>query len=193
MTINRALRELSQDGVLTRVQGLGTFVAAGKGQSSVFEVRNIADEIADRGHSHSARVVVLDAVKATPEVADALGLTVGVSAFHSLVVHSENDIPVQLEDRYVNPEIVPDYLAQDFNRLTPNQYLSSVVPWTDAEHEIEAILPAAWEAKLLAISRADPCLAIKRRTMAGARVVTSVRLLMPGGRYRVMSKQRAGG
>jgi GntR family histidine utilization transcriptional repressor len=193
MTINRALRELANEGVLTRVQGLGTFVAEGKAHTSTFEVRNIADEIAERGHIHTARVLVLDAVRATPELADALGIEMGQPAYHSLIVHSENDIPVQLEDRYVNPSAAPDYLAQDFARLTPNSYLSSVIPWTEAEHEIEAVLPAAWEAKLLAISRADPCLAIRRKTIAGSGVVSSVRLVMPGGRYRVSSKQKAGG
>lgn len=193
MTVNRALRELANEGVLTRVQGLGTFVAEGKGHTSTFEVRNIADEIAERGHTHTARVLVLDTVRATPELGDALGIELGQAAYHSLIVHSENDIPVQLEDRYVNPSAAPDYLAQDFTRRTPNSYLSSVIPWTDAEHEIEAVLPAAWEAKLLAISRTDPCLAIRRKTIAGPRVVSSVRLVMPGGRYRVSSKQKAGG
>lgn len=192
MTINRALRELANEGVLTRVQGLGTFVAEGKGHTSTFEVRNIADEISERGHTHTARVLVLDEVRATPELADALQIELGARAYHSLIVHSENDIPVQLEDRFVNPAAAPDYLAQDFTGRTPNSYLSSVIPWTDAEHEIEAVLPAAWEAKLLAISRADPCLSIRRKTLAGPRVVSSVRLVMPGGRYRVASKQKAG-
>ena len=193
MTVNRALRELAQDGVLMRVQGLGTFVAEGKGQSSIFEVRNIADEIAERGHAHAARIVLLDAVKAAPELADALSVEIGTTVFHSIIVHAENDIPVQLEDRYVNPAVAPDYLDQDFTAITPNRFLSGVIPWTEAEHEIEAVLPASWEAKLLAISRADPCLMIRRRTLAGEMVVTSVRLLIPGGRYRLQSRQRAGG
>ena len=97
----------------------GTFVAEGKGHSSVFEVRNIADEITERGHSHTAHVLVLNEVRATPELADALGIDIGVPAYHSVIIHSENDIPVQLEDRYVNPTAAPDYLAQDFGRDTP--------------------------------------------------------------------------
>ena len=191
MTVNRALRELARDGVLMRVQGLGTFVAEGKGQSSIFEVRNIADEIAERGHAHSSRIVVLDAVKASPELADALDVGLGDAVFHSIIVHAENDIPVQLEDRYVNPAVAPGYLEQDFSAVTPNRFLSGVVPWSEAEHEIEAVLPAAWEAKLLAISRTDPCILIRRRTWAGEVVVTSVRLIIPGGRYRLQSRQRA--
>jgi GntR family histidine utilization transcriptional repressor len=192
MTINRALRELATEGVLHRVQGLGTFVAEGKGHSSVFEVRNIAEEIAERGRIHSARVLAITETNASPEVADALRLELGSPVYHTLIIHCENDIPVQLEDRYVNPDMAPGYLAQDFTRDTPNRFLSSVIPWTEAEHDIEAVLPAAWEAKLLAISRDDPCLSIRRKTFAGAHVVSAVRLLMPGGRYKVASRQKAG-
>ena len=191
MTVNRALRELALEGVLARVQGLGTFVAEGKGQSSVFEVKNIADEITARGHVHSTNIVVLDELKASPEVADALGLEVGGRVFHSIIVHLENEIPVQLEDRYVNAEIAPDYGSQDFSEITPNRFLSGIVAWTEAEHEIEAVLPASWEARLLAMSRSDPCIQIRRRTFTGNRVVTSVRLIIPGGRYRLQSRQQA--
>ncbi|KHG49472.1 histidine utilization repressor domain protein [Enterobacter hormaechei subsp. xiangfangensis] len=45
MTINRALRELTDEGLLVRLQGVGTFVAEPKGQSALFEIRSIADEI----------------------------------------------------------------------------------------------------------------------------------------------------
>ena len=34
MTINRALRELTDEGLLVRLQGVGTFVAEPKGQSA---------------------------------------------------------------------------------------------------------------------------------------------------------------
>lgn len=48
MTINRALRELTDEGRLVRLQGVGTFVAEPKGQSALFEVRSIAEEITSR-------------------------------------------------------------------------------------------------------------------------------------------------
>ncbi len=59
MTINRALRELTADGLLVRMQGVGTFVAEPKTRSALFEVNNIADEIASRGHRHRCQVIVL--------------------------------------------------------------------------------------------------------------------------------------
>src|SRR5689334_10104950 len=123
MTANRALRELANEGELLRIQGVGSFVAERKGYSALFEVRNIADEIAERGHTHEATVIVLAEETASPEVADALELDIGAPVFHSLIVHSENGVPVQIEDRFVNPGAAPDYLAQDFSTLTPNAYL----------------------------------------------------------------------
>ena len=192
MTINRALRELAAAGQLVRMQGVGTFVAEGKGQSSIFEVRNIADEIAERGHVHRAQVISLDAVKASPEVAESLNVPLGAAAFHSVIVHYENDVPVQLEDRYVNAAIAPDYIAQDFTKITPNRFLTDAVPLSDAEHEVEAVLPEAWEAKLLSIGRGDPCLLMKRKTRRGETIVTAVRILSPGGRYKLTGRHSAG-
>ena len=41
---------------------------------------------------------------------------------------AENDQPIQVEDRHVNPEVAPDYLTQDFTSQTPNAYLMRVAP-----------------------------------------------------------------
>ncbi len=191
MTVNRALRELSLEGVLVRMQGLGSFVAEGKQPFSVFEVRSIADEIIERGSAYSAKVVLLDRLKASPEVADALDIPIESEVFHSILLHKENDIPIQLEARHVNPKVAPRYLEQNFEATTPNQYLTEIGPWAEAEHQVEAILPAPWEWRLLTIARSDPCLLIRRRTWIGADIASSVRLLFPGGRYRIESRQRS--
>ena len=54
MTTNRALRELTDEGYLIRVAGVGTFVAELKAKSNPLEIHNIADEIRARHHEHSA-------------------------------------------------------------------------------------------------------------------------------------------
>lgn len=57
MTANRALRELTDEGYVDRVAGIGTFVSDLKANSHLLEVRNIADEVALRGHVHSAHII----------------------------------------------------------------------------------------------------------------------------------------
>ncbi|KQS61288.1 histidine utilization repressor [Rhizobium sp. Leaf371] len=188
MTANRALRELASEGELVRIQGVGSFVAERKGYSELFEVRNIADEIKARGHVHRARVVVLAGENASPEIADALSLPIGADVFHSLIVHSENGVPVQIEDRFVNPQMAPDYLAQDFAVETPNAYLMIAAPLSGSEHVVEAAMPQPWECKLLVILPSEPCLTIRRRTWSLQNNVSVARLVYPASRYRLESK-----
>nr|WP_257604540.1 histidine utilization repressor [Pseudomonas fluorescens] len=185
MTINRALRELTAEGLLVRMQGVGTFVAEPKTRSALFEVNNIADEIAARGHQHSCQVIILAEEAAGSERALALDMREGQRVFHSLIVHLENGVPVQIEDRYVNAQAAPDYLRQDFTRQTPYAYLTQVAPLTEGEHVVEAILAEADECRLLQIDRAEPCLLIRRRTWSGRQPVTCARLIHPGSRHRL--------
>ena len=98
MTINRALRELTIEGMLTRVQGVGTFVATAKPQAALFEVRNIAEEIAERGHQHRAEVLTLKAEPAPENIAATFGLKPGTKVFHSVLLHRENELTDNKED-----------------------------------------------------------------------------------------------
>ncbi|WP_213875708.1 histidine utilization repressor [Pseudomonas sp. dw_358] len=185
MTINRALRELTAEGLLVRMQGVGTFVAEPKTQSALFEVHNIADEIAARGHRHSCQVILLTEEAAGSERALALDMREGQRVFHSVIVHYENDIAVQIEDRFVNALVAPDYLKQDFSQKTPYAYLSQVAPLTEGEHVVEAILADPEECALLQIASGEPCLLIRRRTWSGRQPVTAARLIHPGSRHRL--------
>jgi GntR family histidine utilization transcriptional repressor len=183
MTVNRALRELAAEGMVTRVQGSGTRVAELHRISSRLTIRDIHEEVAERGHVHTTRVLKVEAEKASADLAKTLGLRTGARVFHTLLVHLENGIPIQYEDRYVNPAAAPDFLETDFTRTTPTHHLLLHAPLTEASYSIEACLPTAQEAKQLGIKRAEPCLAMMRRTVSGAHVASVARLIYPGTRY----------
>ncbi|UQZ90257.1 histidine utilization repressor [Deltaproteobacteria bacterium Smac51] len=186
MTVNRALRELTLEGLLVRVQGVGTFVSRDKMGAALMAVRNIADEISARpDHRHRTKVILLEKLPATTEVAHQLEIEPNAITFHSVLLHYDNDVPVQIEDRYVNGKIAPDYLNMDFMLETPYVYLSRVAPLTEGEHIVEAVLPTAEEAAWLEVGRGEPCLQMRRRTWSHDLVVTSARLVYPGSRYRL--------
>ncbi|MDZ7828236.1 MAG: histidine utilization repressor [Halofilum sp. (in: g-proteobacteria)] len=193
MTVNRALRELTADGLLVRVQGVGTFVAEQKPHAALFDTSSIADDIAARGHRHAAEVVRLERVDASAATAQAFGLAEGASLFHSLVVHSDDRVPVLLEDRHVDPELAPGYLDQDYTATTAHDYLMSIAPPSRVEHIVEAVVADAAERRLLKIGAHEPCLLMRRRTWWGDRVVSAARLLYPGTRYRLEGRFVHGG
>lgn len=183
MTVNRALRELHQEGMVDRVQGVGSFVAELHRIASTLTVRDVHEEIAARNHRHEAKVHVLEAVKADAEQARQFGLRAGATLFHSVIVHRENGVAIQCEDRWVNPAVAPDYMKQDFEHVTPTHYLLEVAPLSEARYTIEAEMPNALEARLLGMPRGEPCLVVKRATSSLGRTVTAVRLVHPGSRY----------
>jgi GntR family histidine utilization transcriptional repressor len=183
MTVNRALRELAAEGLVTRVQGSGTRVAELHRISSRLTIRDIHEEVAERGHVHTTRVLLVAQEKASADLAQSLGLQTGDKVFHTILIHLENGVPIQYEDRYVNPAAAPDYLDLDFSQTTPTHHLLACAPLTEASYNIEACLPTADEAKQLGIKRTEPCLAMMRRTVSGAHVASVARLVYPGTRY----------
>lgn len=193
MTVNRALRELQAEGLVRRVQGVGTFAAELHRVSSTLTLRNLQEEIAERGHVHHAQVHVQRAEAAPLALAQQLGLAEGAPVFHTLIVHFDNGVALQCEDRYVNPAAAPDYLAQDYTLTTPTRYLLDVAPMWDAQYTLEAAAPTAQEAGLLGVPRGEPCLVMVRRTLFGRTAgpgadpmpITLARLVHPGARYRL--------
>jgi GntR family histidine utilization transcriptional repressor len=184
MTVNRALRELSDEQIVERRQGSGTYVAQQKYQSTLVEIRNIADEIAARGHAHRSELHRLERVKASDALAQRLGVAAGSVVFHSVVVHFENDLPIQVEDRHVNPAVAPDYLAQDFATQTPNAYLMRVAPLQGVSFVIEAVLPPVAVAEMLAMPAGEPCLVLHRQTRSQGKAASAASLWHPASRYR---------
>ena len=183
MTVNRALRELALEGMVTRIQGSGTRVAELHRISSRLTIRDIKDEVVERGHIHDCRVLLVASEKAAAALGKTLGLRAGSTVFHTVLVHLENGVPIQHEDRYVNPLAAPNFLQTDFTRFTPAHHLLTRAPLTDASYQIEACLPGKAIAKLLRIKPSEACLAITRRTVSGAHVASVARLVYPGTRY----------
>jgi GntR family histidine utilization transcriptional repressor len=185
MTVNRALRELQSEGLVRRAQGVGTFAAPLHRVSSTLTIRDLHEEIVARGHEHRADVRLVREEPAGEALAQRMGLPAGAPVFHTLIVHHENGVPLQCEDRYVNPSCAPGYLGVDFTRTTPTHYLLEVAPLWEAQYAIEASVPTAREARLLRIGSREPCLVVVRRTVSKGVPITLARLVYPGARYQI--------
>jgi GntR family histidine utilization transcriptional repressor len=190
MTVNRAIRELQAEGLVARSQGVGTFAAPLHRVASTLTIRDLHEEIESRGHRHDSRVHLLRAEKAAAPLAAQLGLAPGARVFHSLIVHSENGVPLQCEDRYVNPACAPGYLDVDFTRTTPTHHLFEVTAMWRAQYTIEAARPTAQEARLLAVAPDEPCLVVVRSTHTRDAAITIARLVHPGTRYLLQGEFR---
>ncbi len=184
MTVNRAVRELTSEQILTRIQGSGTYVAQQKYQATLVAIKSIAEEIRSRGHTHRSELHELKAEAASEQLAAKFQVKAGHHLFHSVIVHFENEVAIQVEDRWVNSSVTPEYLQQDFSTMTPNEYLVAVAPLQGVDYSIEAVLPPRQIAEMLQISAKEACLVLHRTTRSRDMIATCVTMWHPGKRYQ---------
>jgi GntR family histidine utilization transcriptional repressor len=183
MTIHRALRELTQAGLINRVHGVGSFVADVPRHASLIELKDIAIEIEKSGKRHSSEVLSLTSITANTEIAIQMQVPVGRPLYYLNSIHSQDNIPIQLESRYVNPDLMPDFMNQNFSRITSTSYLLKQFQPDEMEHIVRAVMPDAQTRKTLSIERGEPCLQLSRRTWKKEQVVTYVTMTYPSSRY----------
>ncbi|MEO1246460.1 MAG: histidine utilization repressor [Pseudomonadota bacterium] len=183
LTANKAMCELADEGYVERAPGIGTFVAENRSHGEFLRVTNIAEEVRGRSHEYDNEIITLETLKASDEVSEKLQLPAGTQVFHSVIVHRDQGVPIQLEDRYINPVVAPDLMSIDLTETTPTAYLMSISPPTEVEQQIEAVMPRPRERKLLLMKTGEPCLLIKRRTWIRGAVATLAYLYHPGTRY----------
>ena len=189
MTVHRALRELSAAGIVERVQGLGTFVSAPAVRSELMEMNDIAEDIASRGHEHTQQINVLESVLAQPEQLAYFDIRRGSRLFHSVIIHKEDGIPLQVEDRLVLPSFAPGYLQNDFSVMSSTKYLRSVADATEIEHVVYATTANAQVREFLGYEEPRPCMVVTRRTWVGNVAVTFSTFTYPGDTYSLVSRR----
>lgn len=185
MTANRALRELQAAGVIVRRAGIGSFIAEPRPIGQMIEIRNIADEIRERGHIYRARVIQNVAERASTETAPLLQVPMGTKLFHSIIVHHEAEFPIQLEERVVLASVAPHYGDMDFATTTPNEYLTRIAPLERVEHRVCALMPDERTRTMLGLEEGEPVLRMTRRTWSRSRLVSHAWLTHPGTRFEL--------
>lgn len=190
MTVHRALRELSEAGIVERVQGLGTFVAESKKRSELMEVTDIGVDVINRGETHSVKVKDLAEIRAQPHQCLYFDIQRGSKLFRSLIVNMEDGVPVQVEDRLVLPSFAPGYLTNDFHSTSATRYLNAVAEATEVEHVVYATTASSDIRELLDLDQAKSCMVVTRRTWVDRTAVTFSTFTYPGDTYGLVSRRK---
>ncbi|GAA0310471.1 histidine utilization repressor [Psychrobacter aestuarii] len=196
MTVNRALKELSEERVLERRQGSGTFVAQQQFNHTFVEVRNIAEDLKSANRAYEAQVITKRALSAdmlddwlrhkfhieqTAVPADTSNTPV---IYEVKILHIADGEPIQLEERWVDAKRVPQFIDQDFTVVNTSDYLVAKIPLERGSYTISAKPANAEIAKALQIPPQSPALVLCRQTYSAGQSVTVVRMWHAGERYQ---------
>ncbi len=186
MTVNRALKELSEEKVLERRQGSGTFIAQQQFNHTFVEVRNIADDIRQTGKKYRSGVINKTFCKKSALPSDIQPFFTNSQQLIQLdIIHYGDDVPIQYEKRWVDSELVPKFSEQDFTTINASNYLINNVPLVKGSYFIQAKFPNADIAKKLHMSEKQPALLLSRYTYSTDElVVTYVQMWHNGEKFQ---------
>jgi GntR family histidine utilization transcriptional repressor len=183
MTVHRALRELTEEGYVSRTVGAGTFVADRRTAESSIPVRDISEEARESGRRVRARVVARSRARAGPESAARLGLSRGDEIICLALVRWIGNTPIQLEERWVNAALAPDFMDQDFELDGVDESLLRSAPNARMTHEVTAVMLKGRDRTLLALGVNERCLRLTSTMTIENTVISVADLYMPSSRY----------
>lgn len=186
-TVNRALRELAEEGVIDRRRKSGTRVRTSRVPQVRFAIPLVREEIEATGASYRYALVTREAGPAPDWLRARLALSSAAGFVHLTCMHYADGTPFQFEDRWINLAVVPQAEFVDFGVHSPNEWLVQEVPFTDAEIRFSATAADATLGRFLGLPSNSPVFTVDRTTWLAECPVTNVRLYFAGG-YQMFAK-----
>lgn len=182
-TVNRALRDLADQGLLERRRKAGTRVALLPVRRATFEIPVIRREVEGRGATYAHRVLSWRRMVPPPPVASRLGSAAELLFVETL--HLADGLPFALETRWLNTRVVPT--LPDLTLVSLNEWLVRNVAYATGEIAISAEPADAREAEALGLAAGAALLVTERVTRGDEAPITFVRLAHAPG-YRLRSE-----
>jgi len=183
-TINRALRELAQTGLLDRRRKAGTRVSLNPVRRATLDIPITRLEIENRGLTYRHKVLEQNNIPAPTHMIARMNLAPDQMVLHLKCLHLADGKPFLFEDRWVNPAIAPGILTADFNTISANEWLVQNAPISGGDIALSAEPATPADAAALDVPLGTALFVIERVTFVGAITVTQVRLAYAPG-YRM--------
>ncbi len=180
-TVNRAMRELAEEGIIERKRKAGTRIRKSPLREARFEIPIVRAEIEGRGAKYRYALVSREVVVAPDWLRVRLSLEPGDRVLHLVCLHFADGMPYQYEDRWINLGLLPQAEETDFAATGPNEWLVETVPFSDAEISFSATEADAVIAGLLGCPEEAALFQAERSTWWQGRAVTHVRLVFQRG------------
>ncbi|MGB7261722.1 MAG: GntR family transcriptional regulator [Albidovulum sp.] len=180
-TVNRAMRELVEEGIIERKRKSGTRVKAAPTRQAKFVMPLIRAEIEKSGAAYRYTLVHQERL-ATPDwLQGRLGLPPDTDVLHLHCMHYADGRPFQFENRWISLDTVPAAVDADFSTMGPNEWLVKLVPFTEVELTFSASAASQKTADLLSVAKDTPLFTAERTTWLRSLPVTFAQFYFHAG------------
>jgi GntR family histidine utilization transcriptional repressor len=186
-TVNRALRELAESGILDRKRKAGTRIALDPTRKATVDIPITRMEVENRGARYHYTLLENRRRKPPLPVYSRMNIAADTDMLHIRAVHFSDGRPFQYEDRWVSVVAVPEILEADLGAMSANEWLVGNAAFTHGEIAFQAEIATPADAEVLQTTTGTALFVVRRITWFGPRPITSVRLCYAPG-YQMLTK-----
>ena len=188
MTARRALAELDRQGLLLRSPGSGSFVKKIDKKRPKIELVDVIEDLLAAGR-YRCRVLSMDAIQSDSETASSMEIDIGENLFKATFLYLDVDKPCQLEHLYVNSSLVPAFIKQNYEKISPSSYIDWITGDCQSDYLLNSVIASPGERRELALTGEDEqaCTKLRRRIWMGGNIVSLSVTINPGHLYQLQS------
>ena len=186
-TVQRAMQDLADSGVVERRRKGGTRVRPDPVARATLDIPITRKEVEARGGLYSYQLVSKATLPSPLGVQAAMGLPEPRPLLRIEALHLSDGRPYIFEDRWVNPEAVPEIGAVDLTRLSANEWLVINKPYSRFELGLYAEAADARMAEMLATTPGEALLVLERTSWTADQPITTVKAMTTPG-YRLLTR-----
>lgn len=178
-TVNRALRELAESGIIERRRKVGTRVTATPSRRTTLEITVMRHEIEALGAVYGYRLTGFEHIRPNPRALKALQLDPADDVILVKAQYLANDVPHCCEAVWLNSAALPSLQRSDLEDVPAHEWLARNVPLTHGRFSILAEGASGDCANNLHVPDGTPVLTIERLNWSDATPVSFSRQFYP--------------
>ncbi|MBF9030298.1 UTRA domain-containing protein [Rhodobacterales bacterium HKCCE3408] len=186
-TVQRAMQDLSDSGIVERRRKGGTRVRPDPVTRATFEIPVTRREVEAKGGRYGYQLI-RRALEETPRtIAATLEIGAPERMLRVEALHLSDGRPFMLEDRWISTATAPEILDVDLSVESANEWLVVNRPYSRCDVRFSAEAAGEREAELLGCAPGSALFVIDRTTWIGTRPITTVKAATAPG-YELLTR-----
>ncbi len=175
-TVNRALRELAEQGFVERKRKSGTRVKKEPQRQAKLEISLARQAVEKQNSSYRYALVERNVVFSPGWLTSQLNVDSNARVLHVICMHYADNRPFQLEERWINIEAVPEVEHADLNTSGPHEWLLNAAPFSEAEIAFSAVSADGRLAEFMGTTTGASMIQLERTTWKDGQPMTFARM-----------------
>ncbi len=186
-TVQRAMQDLSDSGIVERRRKGGTRVRPDPVTRAMLEIPVIRREVEQKGGRYGYQLIRQAEAVPPAGICAACGLAAPAPMLRVEALHLSDGQPYILEDRWISLDTVPEIRAVDLTAQSANEWLVLNRPYSRCDLRLYAIPAETGAARLLGTAPGAALFVIERTTWIDTAPITTVRAIAAPG-YQLVTQ-----